>query len=107
MYSWGRQQLPHLLSRQTASALSSSLDRPSLTQGRSQHQEFILLTSSFIMSKPERVLRLAGSYYRTKGLSEEEFYNYMSRRHGAECAKTHEKYGILKYQMVGAHPFSS
>lgn len=52
------------------------------------------------MAKPERVLRLAGSYYRTEGLSEEEFYNYMSRRHGAECAKIHEKYGILKYQMV-------
>lgn len=54
------------------------------------------------MAKPERVLRLAGSYYRTEGLSEEEFYNYMSRRHGAECAKIHEKYGILKYQMVCA-----
>ncbi|KAL2287367.1 hypothetical protein FJTKL_05841 [Diaporthe vaccinii] len=52
------------------------------------------------MSKPERVCRLTGSYYRTQGLSEEEFYNYMSRRHGAECAKIHEKYGILKYQMT-------
>lgn len=52
------------------------------------------------MAKPERVLRLAGSYYRTEGLSEEEFYNYMSRRHGTECAKIHEKYDILKYQMV-------
>lgn len=53
-----------------------------------------------MMAKPERVLRLTGSYYRAKGLSEEEFYNFMSRRHGAECAKVHEKYGILKYQMV-------
>lgn len=55
------------------------------------------------MAKPERVLRLTGSYFRTEGLSEEEFYNFMSRRHGVECAKIHEKYGILKYQMVGAH----
>lgn len=54
------------------------------------------------MAKPERVLRLTGSYFRTEGLSEEEFYNFMSRRHGVECAKIHEKYGILKYQMVGA-----
>lgn len=52
------------------------------------------------MAKPERVLRLTGSYYRTEGLSEEEFYNFMSRRHGAECAKIHERYGILKYQLV-------
>ncbi|KAK7741260.1 hypothetical protein SLS63_000813 [Diaporthe eres] len=58
-----------------------------------------------LLDQPERVLRLAGSYYRTKGLSEEEFYNYMSRRHGAECAKIHEKYGILKYQMTLKLPY--
>ncbi|RYP74292.1 hypothetical protein DL771_003113 [Monosporascus sp. 5C6A] len=52
------------------------------------------------MAKPERVLRLTGSYYRAEGLSEEEFYQFMSRRHGVECAKIHEKYGILKYQMA-------
>ncbi|ROV89111.1 hypothetical protein VMCG_09863 [Cytospora schulzeri] len=54
------------------------------------------------MAKPERVLRLTGSYYRTEGLSEEAFYDFMSRRHGAECAKIHEKYGILKYQLTQA-----
>lgn len=52
------------------------------------------------MAKPERVLRLTGSYYRTEGLSEEEFYNFMSRRHGAESAKIHERYDILKYQLA-------
>ncbi|ROW18109.1 hypothetical protein VPNG_00187 [Cytospora leucostoma] len=52
------------------------------------------------MAKPERVLRVTGSYYRTEGLSEEEFYEFISRRHGAECAKIHEKYGILKYQLA-------
>ncbi|KAG6361962.1 hypothetical protein INS49_010191 [Diaporthe citri] len=36
----------------------------------------------------------------TQGLSEEEFHNYMPRRHGAECAKIREQYGILKYQMT-------
>lgn len=58
------------------------------------------------MAKPERVLRLSGSYFRTEGLSEEEFYNFMSRRHGVECAKIHEKYGILKYQMVRFLPYA-
>ncbi|KAK7755708.1 hypothetical protein SLS62_002319 [Diatrype stigma] len=52
------------------------------------------------MAKPERVLRLFGSYYRNEGVSEEEFHEFMSRRHGVESAKIHEKYGILKYQMA-------
>ncbi|KAK8094856.1 hypothetical protein PG997_001541 [Apiospora hydei] len=52
------------------------------------------------MAKPERVLRLAGSYRRRQGISEEEFHDYLSHRHGVECAKIHEKYGILKYQMA-------
>ena len=50
--------------------------------------------------KPERVLRMTGSYYRAEGLTEEAFYEFVSRRHGVECAKIHERYGILKYQMV-------
>lgn len=52
------------------------------------------------MAKPERVLRLFGSYYRKEGVSEEDLHEFMSRRHGVESAKIHEKYGILKYQMV-------
>ncbi|KAK8039456.1 hypothetical protein PG993_007867 [Apiospora rasikravindrae] len=44
------------------------------------------------MAKPECVLRLAGSY--------RQFHDYLSHRHGVECAKIHEKYGILKYQMA-------
>lgn len=52
------------------------------------------------MAKPERVLRLSGIYHRAEGMSEKEFHDFLSHRHGVECAKIHEKYGILKYQMV-------
>lgn len=52
------------------------------------------------MAKPERVLRLSGIYHRAEGLSEKEFHDFLSHRHGVECVKIHEKYGILKYQMV-------
>lgn len=52
------------------------------------------------MAKPERVLRLSGTYYRAEGMSEKEFHDFLSHHHGVECAKIHEKYGILKYQMV-------
>ncbi|KAK8133685.1 hypothetical protein PG984_005697 [Apiospora sp. TS-2023a] len=52
------------------------------------------------MAKPERVLRLSGRYQRSQDKSEEEFHDFLSHRHGVECAKIHEKYGILKYQMA-------
>ncbi|KAF2995015.1 hypothetical protein E8E14_003242 [Neopestalotiopsis sp. 37M] len=52
------------------------------------------------MAKPERVLRLSGIYHRAEGLSEKEFHDFLSHRHGVECAKIHEKYGVLKYQMA-------
>lgn len=51
------------------------------------------------MAKPERVLRMSGSYHRKEGVSEEEFHRF-SRYHAVKCAKIHEKYGILKYQIV-------
>ncbi|KAK8070279.1 hypothetical protein PG994_006895 [Apiospora phragmitis] len=56
--------------------------------------------SFFAMAKPERVLRVSGSYHRKPGISEQEFHDFLSHRHGVECAKVHEKYGILKYQMA-------
>ncbi|KAI1100053.1 hypothetical protein F4804DRAFT_58544 [Jackrogersella minutella] len=52
------------------------------------------------MAKPERVLRLSGSYHRKEGISEKDFHDFLSYRHGVECAKIHAKYGILKYQMA-------
>ncbi|KAI0193881.1 hypothetical protein F4808DRAFT_354542 [Astrocystis sublimbata] len=52
------------------------------------------------MAKAERVLRIAGTYYRKPGLSEKEFHDFLSYRHGVECAKIHERYGILKYDMA-------
>ncbi|KAK8077177.1 hypothetical protein PG996_003347 [Apiospora saccharicola] len=52
------------------------------------------------MARPERVLRLSGRYQRNQEKSEEEFHDFLSHRHGVECAKIHEKHGILKYQMV-------
>ncbi|KAI1073634.1 hypothetical protein F5B20DRAFT_497604 [Whalleya microplaca] len=52
------------------------------------------------MSIPERVLRLAGSYYRKEGVSEKDFHEFLSRRHGVECGKLHEKYGLFKYQLA-------
>ncbi|KAL9621008.1 MAG: hypothetical protein Q9160_004526 [Pyrenula sp. 1 TL-2023] len=52
------------------------------------------------MATPTRVLRLTGSYYRNASVSEEDFHDFMSHRHGVECAKVHAKYGILKYQMA-------
>ncbi|KAJ3571905.1 hypothetical protein NPX13_g5219 [Xylaria arbuscula] len=51
------------------------------------------------MAKPERVLRMSGSYYRKEGVSEEEFHRF-SRYHAVKCAKIHEKYGLLKYQIA-------
>ncbi|KAI1464435.1 uncharacterized protein F4812DRAFT_443399 [Daldinia caldariorum] len=51
------------------------------------------------MAKPERVLRLSGSYHRKDGVSEEEFHRF-SRHHAVACAKIHQKYGILKYQIA-------
>ncbi|KAJ8133609.1 hypothetical protein O1611_g12 [Lasiodiplodia mahajangana] len=56
------------------------------------------------MAKAERVLRVSGAYYRNPDKSEEEFYEFLSRSHGVECAKVHEKYGILKYQMAFTTP---
>ncbi|KAK8009251.1 hypothetical protein PG991_011802 [Apiospora marii] len=52
------------------------------------------------MAKPERVLRLSGRYHRNPDKSEEEFHDFLSHRHGVECAKIHERHGILKYQMA-------
>ncbi|OTB01610.1 hypothetical protein M426DRAFT_25504 [Hypoxylon sp. CI-4A] len=52
------------------------------------------------MAKAERVLRLSGTYYRKEGISEKEFHDFLSHRHGVECAKIHAKYDILKYQMA-------
>lgn len=52
------------------------------------------------MAKPERVLRLSGVYHRKEGVSEKDFHDFLSHRHGVECAKIHAKYDILKYQMV-------
>ncbi|KAI0100760.1 hypothetical protein GGR51DRAFT_531603 [Nemania sp. FL0031] len=51
------------------------------------------------MAQLERVLRLTGSYHRKKDVSEEEFHRF-SRDHAVKCAKIHEKYGILKYQIA-------
>lgn len=31
---------------------------------------------------------------------QEEFYEFMFRRHGAKCVKIHAKYDIIKYQLV-------
>ena len=52
------------------------------------------------MATPTRVLRLTGSYYRNEGVSEEEFHKFMSTDHGVKSAAIHEKYGILRYQLV-------
>ncbi|KAI0164280.1 hypothetical protein GGR52DRAFT_113015 [Hypoxylon sp. FL1284] len=52
------------------------------------------------MAKAERVLRLSGSYYRKEGISEKDFHDFISYRHGVECAKIHARYDILKYQMA-------
>ncbi|KAI0539809.1 hypothetical protein GGR58DRAFT_463532 [Xylaria digitata] len=52
------------------------------------------------MAKAERVLRISGTYYRKAGISEKEFHDFLSYRHGVESAKIHEKYGILKYDMA-------
>ncbi|KAI0869398.1 hypothetical protein GGS24DRAFT_512122 [Hypoxylon argillaceum] len=51
------------------------------------------------MAKPERVLRMSGSYHRKEGVSEEEFHRF-SRYHAVKYAKIHERYGILKYQIA-------
>lgn len=56
------------------------------------------------MAKAERVLRISGTYYRKEGISEKEFHDFLSYRHGVESAKIHEKYGILKYEMVSYTP---
>ncbi|KAI0813056.1 hypothetical protein GGR55DRAFT_595837 [Xylaria sp. FL0064] len=50
------------------------------------------------MAMPERVLRLSGLYHRKEGVSEE--FHRFSRHHAVRCAKIHEKYGILKYQIA-------
>ncbi|KAL1616302.1 hypothetical protein SLS56_011466 [Neofusicoccum ribis] len=52
------------------------------------------------MAVPERILRLSGSYCRKDGVSEEDFHRFMSTDHAVKCAKIHEKYGILKYQLA-------
>ncbi|KAI5928490.1 hypothetical protein F4810DRAFT_705431 [Camillea tinctor] len=52
--------------------------------------------------KAERVLRLSGLYHRKDGVSEEEFQQF-SRQHAIDCAKIHQKYGTLKYQIVRSH----
>ncbi|KAI0968020.1 hypothetical protein F4678DRAFT_231748 [Xylaria arbuscula] len=51
------------------------------------------------MAKVERVLRLSGLYKRKEGVSEEEFHSF-SRDHAVKCARIHEKYGVLKYQIA-------
>ncbi|KAI1261696.1 hypothetical protein F5Y18DRAFT_401103 [Xylariaceae sp. FL1019] len=51
------------------------------------------------MAMPERVLRLSGHYHRRPGKSEEEFHHF-ARDHAVKCAKIHEKYGVLKYQIA-------
>jgi hypothetical protein len=53
------------------------------------------------MSEPQKVLRLAGSYYKLDHVSEEEFHNFISRDHAVKAAKIHERHGILHYQLVG------
>ncbi|KAI1323052.1 hypothetical protein F5Y16DRAFT_403832 [Xylariaceae sp. FL0255] len=51
------------------------------------------------MAKAERVLRLSGHYHRKEGVTEEYFHKF-SRYHAVACAKIHEKYGILRYQIA-------
>lgn len=81
---------PHC--RQTS--LSIVPENPHLYTLRPSHP------ASVTMAKPERVLRLSGRYQRSPDKSEEEFHDFLSHRHGVECAKIHERHGILKYQMV-------
>ncbi|KAI1810344.1 hypothetical protein GGS20DRAFT_594769 [Poronia punctata] len=52
------------------------------------------------MAKAERVLRISGTYHRKQGVSEKEFHDFLAYRHGIECAKVHERHGILKYDMI-------
>jgi hypothetical protein len=56
------------------------------------------------MSEPQKVLRLAGSYYKLDHVSEEEFHNFISRDHAVKAAKIHERHGILHYQLVRIPP---
>ena len=52
------------------------------------------------MTRPKRILRLTGSYRRKEGVTEEQFHHFMSTDHAVKSAKIHERYGILKYQLV-------
>ena len=49
---------------------------------------------------PKRVLRLTGMYYKKDEISSEEFHKFMSSEHGVQSAFIHEKYGIIRYQLV-------
>ena len=52
------------------------------------------------MAAPNRILRLTGSYKKLDGVSEADFHKFMSTDHAVKSAKIHERYGILKYQLV-------
>jgi hypothetical protein len=49
---------------------------------------------------PQRILRLTGSYSKLDGVSEADFHHFISTDHAVKSAKIHERYGILKYQLV-------
>jgi len=51
-------------------------------------------------TRSARVLRMAGSYYRKEGVSEEAFHAFSSGDHAIKAAAIHERYGILRYQVV-------
>ncbi|EPE33801.1 Dimeric alpha+beta barrel [Glarea lozoyensis ATCC 20868] len=51
-------------------------------------------------STSPRVLRMAGSYYRKDGVSEEAFHAFCAGDHAIKAAKIHERYGILSYQVA-------
>ncbi|RHZ60656.1 hypothetical protein CDV55_104181 [Aspergillus turcosus] len=52
------------------------------------------------MSETQKVLRLAGSYYKLDHVSEEEFHRFISQDHAVKAAKIHERHGILHYQLA-------
>ena len=49
---------------------------------------------------PKRLLRMTGAYHKRDGISEAEFHDFMSHDHGVKSAFIHEKYGIIRYQLV-------
>jgi hypothetical protein len=67
------------------------------------HPDSYLLSlelSDMATTRPPRVLRMAGSYFRKEGVSEEAFHAFCSGDHAIKAAAIHERYGILSYQVV-------